>query len=235
MPHVVLLGDSIFDNGVYVPGGPAFSEQLRAELPGDWTVTLLAVDGDVTNDVARQIPRIPDDATHLVVSCGGNDALGYLPVLAEPADSVAEVLARFGQIRVQFRNAYRRMLDAVTTVCRTVTVCTVYDQVPDLGPTEQAALAMFNEVILREAVAAAVGIVDLRLVCTERSDYSEVSPIEPSRLGGAKIAVVLRNRLLAGESPVGVVPVHYWTATPGRSEASARIRSKQAAIPQSSW
>ncbi len=31
--HVVLLGDSIFDNGVYVPGGPDVVTQLRAELP----------------------------------------------------------------------------------------------------------------------------------------------------------------------------------------------------------
>jgi hypothetical protein len=29
MKHVVLLGDSIFDNTVYVPGKPAVIEQLR--------------------------------------------------------------------------------------------------------------------------------------------------------------------------------------------------------------
>ena len=33
MSHVVLLGDSIFDNGRYVPGGPSVIEHLRKALP----------------------------------------------------------------------------------------------------------------------------------------------------------------------------------------------------------
>jgi hypothetical protein len=45
MPHIVLLGDSIFDNAAYVPGEPPVIEQLRAHLPKNWQATLLAVDG----------------------------------------------------------------------------------------------------------------------------------------------------------------------------------------------
>src|SRR5438477_12989676 len=45
-----------------------------------------------------------------------------------------------------------------------------------------------NEVILRSAIAAGVPVIDLRLVCTEEGDYSPLSPIEPSVVGGAKIA-----------------------------------------------
>jgi hypothetical protein len=33
MPHIVLLGDSIFDNAAYVPGELPVIEQLRARLP----------------------------------------------------------------------------------------------------------------------------------------------------------------------------------------------------------
>ncbi|HEX6372708.1 MAG TPA: hypothetical protein VF006_27555 [Longimicrobium sp.] len=33
MPHVVLLGDSIFDNASYVAGGPDVVTHLRGELP----------------------------------------------------------------------------------------------------------------------------------------------------------------------------------------------------------
>ena len=75
MSHVALLGDSIFDNGLYVPGGSPLVEQLRARLPRGWKATLVAVDGAVANSVLRQIPRLPADATHLVISAGGNDAL----------------------------------------------------------------------------------------------------------------------------------------------------------------
>ena len=208
MSHAVLLGDSIFDNGVYVPGGPAFADQLRAALSGEWKVSLLAVDGHVTADVEAQLAGLPHDATHLVVSCGGNDALNYLPVLAEGAQSVAEVLSHFAQIRSDFGQEYRRMLEKVVATQRDVTICTVYDCIPDLEPTAHAALSMFNEVIFREAISANVTIIDLRLVCTQRSDYSELSPIEPSQMGGAKIAVVIRNMLIGINSPGNVVQVH---------------------------
>jgi hypothetical protein len=208
LSHVVLLGDSIFDNGVYVPDGPAFVDQLRAALPESWSVSLFAIDGHATADVEEQLVGLPHDATHLIVSCGGNDALNYLGVLAEEAQSVAEVLARFARIRSEFRQQYRRMLEKVVASQREVTVCTVYDCIPDLDPTAHAALSMFNEVILREAISAKVAIVDLRLVCTEGSDYSELSPIEPSQLGGEKIAAVLRNLLLGTSSPGNVVQIY---------------------------
>lgn len=208
MPHAVLLGDSIFDNGAYVPGGPAFADQLRAALSEEWEVSLLAVDGHVTDDVEAQLAEIPNDATHLVVSCGGNDALNYLPFLSEKAKSVGEVLSRLAQIRSDFGERYRRMLEKVVATQRDVAICTVYDCIPDLEPMAHAALSMFNEVILREAISEKVTIIDLRLVCTERSDYSELSPIEPSEMGGAKIAAVVRNMLIGVNSSVDVIRVH---------------------------
>src|SRR5437764_9100023 len=84
MNHIVLLGDSIFDNAVYVPGGPPFVEQLRAVLGRDWQVTLLAIDGHVTADTIGQLAKLPRGATHLVISAGGNDALGHLDLLDAP-------------------------------------------------------------------------------------------------------------------------------------------------------
>ena len=55
MSHVVLLGDSIFDNAAYVRGGPDVIRQLREVLPPGWTGTLRAVDGAVTASVPRQL------------------------------------------------------------------------------------------------------------------------------------------------------------------------------------
>ena len=45
MPHIVLLGDSIFDNASYTSGGPDVISQVREILLKDWKATLLAVDG----------------------------------------------------------------------------------------------------------------------------------------------------------------------------------------------
>jgi hypothetical protein len=52
--HVVLLGDSVFDNGAYVGGGPDVVTQLRRKLPAGSQATLLAVDGSVASGVERQ-------------------------------------------------------------------------------------------------------------------------------------------------------------------------------------
>src|SRR5687767_239110 len=68
MPHVVLLGDSIFDNAAYIDGGQDVITQLRGKLPAGWRATLGAVDGSVMADIGRQLDRLPSDATHLVVS-----------------------------------------------------------------------------------------------------------------------------------------------------------------------
>ncbi len=51
-----------------------------------------------------------------------------------------------------------------------------------------AALAALNDVIIDEAVRARLPILDLRRICDEDADYSDISPIEPSAAGSAKIA-----------------------------------------------
>lgn len=57
-PHIVLLGDSIFDNASYTSGGPDVMCQVREILPKDWRATLLAVDGAVTLNVPDQVQRM---------------------------------------------------------------------------------------------------------------------------------------------------------------------------------
>jgi hypothetical protein len=47
----LLLGDSIFDNETYVPGKQPVIEQLKTLLPENWKAALLAIDGNVTEDV----------------------------------------------------------------------------------------------------------------------------------------------------------------------------------------
>jgi GDSL-like Lipase/Acylhydrolase family len=191
MGHVVLLGDSIFDNARYVPDRPPVIDQLRQTLPRGWLATLRAVDGHITEDVVNQLKDLPADATHLVVSAGGNDALGESHILAEAACTVGDALSLIHEVRTRFRQSYRAMLQALAGVGKPTAVCTVYDTIPGLGISEQVALASLNEVILREALAAGLPVIDLRLVCDRPADYSHVSSIEPSMVGGAKIAQVI--------------------------------------------
>jgi GDSL-like Lipase/Acylhydrolase family len=207
MPHVVLLGDSIFDNANYVPDRPAVEEQVRRALPEEWKVTLLAIDGHTTEDVAGQLTRLPEDATHLFVSAGGNDALQAGWILGQRVYSVDEALKLLEEVRAGFTEKYREMLRTIIATERRVVVCTVYDQVPGLGAAERAALAGFNEVIFREAVAARIPVIDLRLICDRASDYSRVSPIEPSDLGGFKIARVIAKVAVSERLDEGICAI----------------------------
>ena len=191
MGHIVLLGDSIFDNARYVPDRPPVIEQVRRRLPAGWVATLLAVDGHLASDVERQLPRLPADATHLFVSAGGNDALGASGILHEQVSSVGEAMALLHQAQVEFGNDYRTMLQQVLRLAKPTAVCTIYDAVPDLELESRMALGAFNEVILLNAFLAGLPVIDLRLLCTQPADYSPLSSIEPSVTGGAKIARVI--------------------------------------------
>lgn len=191
--HVVLLGDSIFDNAAYVPDGPAVIDHLRQILPPEVRSTLLARDGDVVGDIADQLLDLPPDVTHLVLSVGGNDALAVADVGSFPAGTVNDALRHLTRIRLEFLTAYRKMLGRLADLELPLVVCTIYEAIPGLTEELQTALCVFNDSIIREALATRLSIIDLRGVCTEAGDYSEISPIEPSGQGGRKIAQAIRE------------------------------------------
>jgi lysophospholipase L1-like esterase len=196
--HVVLLGDSIFDNAAYVGRGPAVIDQVREQLPSDWKATLLARDGAVTRGVIDQARRVPADASHLVVSVGGNDALRESGILTRPARSAAEIFAALADIRDRFADDYRIMLDAVLTHGKPAAVCTVYDgNMPDARQQRMASagLTAFNDAIARAAVGRGLPVLDLRMLFTAPEDYA--NPIEPSSVGGAKIARAIAGLVAA--------------------------------------
>jgi lysophospholipase L1-like esterase len=182
------LGDSIFDNARYVPGEPPVVQQLQAVLPTGWRATLLAVDGDCAVHVQDQQRRLPTDASHLVVSVGGNDALSNSDILAAPARTASDAIARLSRAYDEFRNHYQAMLQALQAHRKPIALCTIYDAIPGLDQNSRTGLMGFNDAILREAFAAGLAVIDLRLTCDAPGDFSKVSPIEPSAAGGDKIA-----------------------------------------------
>jgi lysophospholipase L1-like esterase len=198
MGHIILLGDSIFDNGVYVPGDPDVVKQLREVLPKGWTASLLAVDGAITRSVAGQLTRVPDDATHLVVSVGGNDALGESHILSSSVRMVGEGVAMLADAQERFARNYADMLRSVLALELPTALCTIYDTPPS-APNHRiirTALAVFNDVITRAAFGEGLPLIDLRLICSQEGDYA--NPIEPSAQGGLKMARAIAG-LVAGE------------------------------------
>jgi len=186
--HIVLLGDSIFDNQAYTEGEPDVVTHLRKLLPSPWKATLCAVDGATTNELKSQCPRVPSDASHLVVSIGGNDAIMNSDLLGTAVVSTAESLLLFSGRVSLFESQYRAALGRVQKLGRPITTCTIYNGCfpPEEAEPIRVALMIFNDVILRVAFEHQFTVIDFRFVCQGPADYA--NPIEPSGLGGRKIA-----------------------------------------------
>jgi lysophospholipase L1-like esterase len=191
-PLLVLIGDSIFDNAAYTRGGPDVVSQVRALLPRGWEATLLAVDGSTTDQVVGQLGRLPRNATHLVLSVGGNDALQHLGILDAPSTSIAKSVEVLAGIASDFERRYRVAIAACLDTARPLAVCTIYNGYfddPSFQRIASATLTLFNDAIIRVAIEHALPVIDLRLVCVTAEEYA--NPIEPSSVGGEKIARVI--------------------------------------------
>ena len=200
--HIILLGDSTFDNLSYTEGGPDVVSQVRELLPNGSCATLLAVDGSTMEDIPFQAQRISSDASHLVLSVGGNDAIMNSDVLLKPSKSTAKALGDLADASQRFEKKYRCAVAACRKTGLPLTICTIYNgnfPDPEYQRVAFTALMVFNDVILRVGIEFGLTIIDLRFVCTLAEDYA--NPIEPSSKGGAKIARCIVASVGQGTKP----------------------------------
>tara|TARA_A100001037_G_scaffold117140_1_gene106598 strand:- start:695 stop:1390 length:696 start_codon:yes stop_codon:yes gene_type:complete len=189
MKHIVIAGDSIFDNGAYVPGEQDVHQQLK-DIAGTTTeVTSMAVDGSVTDDTIMQLTKLPSTTTHLFISTGGNDALGQIGLLSESVQSVAEAMLLLSKSQNQFRIKYRNLISQIQRSPNTKTVvCTIYH--PNAEAERQSVMdigvSLFNDVIIEETNKAHIPVLDIRGIFLNPEDYA--NEIEPSAIGGWKLA-----------------------------------------------
>ena len=197
MSHIVLLGDSIFDNAAYIGKEPDVIAQLQAKLPENWNASLKAIDGNKVDDVYAQVENLPEDTSHLVLSIGGNNALGCIGILNEKVASSAEVFIKLANLREDFESQYQRLLQRILSLNIPTTICTIYNPNYPESTYQRigvAALTIFNDVIIRQAFQNGIPLIDLRLTCNESADYA--NPIEPSNAGGEKIVNAIVNVVL---------------------------------------
>jgi hypothetical protein len=106
----------------------------------------------------------------------------------------SEVFALLARVIGVFESMYRRLVEACLSRGLPLVVCTIYNgNFADLEFQVMArvAVAAFNDVILRLALEKGLLAIDLRLVCALAEDYA--NPIEPSAIGGNKIARAIRR------------------------------------------
>lgn len=204
--HYVLLGDSVFDNAAYVDADAELIAQLRRRLPAGEQATLLAKDGARINDVPLQLSRLPRDATHLVVSIGGNDALDRAGVLDATEMDAPEAFRALADIIEIFEEGYRRMLKAALKTRLPLAVCTIYNgnfDDRDYQRRATAAVGALDDAIVRCAAEHGITVIELRRVCVVPYDFTH--QVEPSGQGGAKIAGVILRAFGRGGSGARVI------------------------------
>ncbi len=188
--HIVLIGDSIFDNGIYVKEGEDVIHQLRKLVPTGCEVTLLAKDGSVLEDIYLQINELPFSTTHIIMSAGGNDGLElqnkFLFNKCADMESAINLLA---DIKESFNRIYLNIIHAIGKKNIPFTLCTIYEPPlydPRTGRIFLTALSLLNDTIVKIANKNKIPYIDLRTICTENFHFA--NPIEPSYEGSKTIA-----------------------------------------------
>jgi len=110
-------------------------------------------------------------------------------VLQGPIRSMTAAVEALADIQLDFEISYRRVIDGCLDTGLPAAVCTIYNgrfEDPAFQRIASTILAVFNDAIIRVAVEHTLPVIDLRSVCCRAEDYA--NPIEPSSIGGAKIA-----------------------------------------------
>jgi len=201
MSYITLLGDSIIDNKTYVQKGE-LSVLEHLENISEYEYTQLAFDGDTTLNVLNGQLLSPSIATssHLVLSIGGNDLLQNLSFLYEgPVDKINDAVAGVQQyIFKPLEQRFETIIQRLSSHRANLLLCTVYEG--DLGRTDEfrdvldsskIMVSSFNDTVYKTASMYNADVLELRHIFTTPEDYA--NPIEPSHLGGEKLAQAITD------------------------------------------
>jgi hypothetical protein len=186
--HLVLLGDALQNIDL---GQGEIESALVPRPRNPWKLTVLQAPQILRRQTVRAIPA---DASHIGICVDGGWAIETSGLLQGGAQSIREALDVLASAADEFDNILLRLIAAATETGLPTIVCTL---VPAhyLEPSQErvaaAALAIFNDRILRRAFAARLSIVELRLVCDEDSDYASETLL--SHAGVRKVANVARS------------------------------------------
>ena len=191
--YVSLLGDSIIDNKIYVEEGElSVTEHLQHNSSSNFT--MIAVDGDTTEDVLKnQLDNLKEPVSHIVLSIGGNDLLQNLHILQDETIGMKFALEKSSELIGEIQENYTKILEHLSQYDAKVLLCTVYEGdlksdvlLAEYDKAGQAMLKMHNDTVYYLASKFDVDVLELRNIFTNKEDYA--NPIEPSHIGGEKLA-----------------------------------------------
>ena len=202
--HLVLLGDAL--ENLELGLDPA-EDVLVPKPRNPWKLTVLEPSQVLERGWARAIPI---DATHVGICVDGGWALESSGLLRSDARSVGEALETLAGAADKFEEIFTSLVAAALEAGLPTVVCTLVPsrhEDPSRQRAAATALAIFNDRILRQAVAANLSVVDLRFVCDEETDYATETLL--SRAGVRKVANVGRSALYEVSREPGRTRVYF--------------------------
>merc|ERR1740130_2157991 len=100
---------------------------MKVCMERGWDMTVLAQDGSMLEDVKeRQVPLIPEGATHIVLSASGNDLLSLLNQMVLANFTFSSMYGTIGIGLNEVAEKYRALLQQLKSHGCHLAVCTVY-------------------------------------------------------------------------------------------------------------
>jgi len=199
----------------------AHLKKLYLDEP-DVSITNNAVDGDTMYDLKNNHLDTPDieEASHIIVSIGGNDLLHNISFLQRTSE-LSKIMGKDARIdkwgvkelnpsrnRV-FEETYFEIIKPFTKQYETIVanlsnhrakllLCTVYegdladsDEFSDVNNSSKTMVSLFNDIVYRTANKYGADVLELREIFVRPEDYA--NPIEPSHIGGEKLAKAIQK------------------------------------------
>ena len=220
MKSIYLLGDSIIDNGAYVgidEKDVASHLNSMYKCSPQININNRAVDGHTMKDLldTQLSDEGLNEATHIVMSIGGNDLLQNISFL-QMTSKLSEVMnkdARIGKWGVRelnpsrnkvfeetyfeiikpFNSLYETIVEKLSNYRAKLLLCTVYegdlfgsDEFKNVFYSSKTMVSIFNDLVYKSSSKFKTDVLELRNIFVSSEDYA--NPIEPSHIGGEKLA-----------------------------------------------
>ena len=199
----------------------AHLKKLYSDHP-NVSITNNAVDGDTMYDLKNNHLDTPDieEASHIIVSIGGNDLLHNISFLQRTSE-LSKIMgkdARIGKWGVKelnpsrnrvfeetyfeiikpFKKQYETIVANLSSHRANLLLCTVYegdlvdsDEFSDVNNSSKTMVSIFNDIVYRTANKCGAEVLELRDIFVRPEDYA--NPIEPSHIGGGKLAKAIQK------------------------------------------
>jgi len=199
----------------------AHLKKLYSDQP-DVFIINNAVDGDTMYNIEYNHLDTPEveEASHIIVSIGGNDLLHNISFL-QTTSELSKVMgkdARIGkwgrrelnpsrnkvfeetyfEIIKPFTKQYETIVANLSSHRANLLLCTVYegdladsDEFSDVNNSSKTMVSLFNDIVYRTANKYSADVLELREIFVRSEDYA--NPIEPSHIGGGKLAKAIRK------------------------------------------